>query len=140
MDRSTVITLLAETTTKNDYGVRVTAYTERDVYAQLNSITRAEFYDAGRNGLNPEFMFSMFAGDYQGERVVKYNGNTYAVYRTYFDRTDRVELYVQREGGTNGIPAPTTASVAPSTASTTPAQGGTNGEGSESGSGDQQDP
>ena len=129
MDRSTVITLLAETTTKNDYGVRETTYTERDVYAQLNSITRAEFYEAGRNGLNPEFMFSMFAGDYQGERVVKYNGETYSVYRTYFARTDTVELYVQREGGTIGIPAPTTAS-------TTPAQGGTNGEGSESGSGD----
>ena len=129
MDRSVIITLLAETTTKNDYGVRETTYTERDVYAQLNSITRAEFYEAGRNGLNPEFMFSMFAGDYQGERVVKYNGETYSVYRTYFAQTDTVELYVQREGGTIGIPAPTTAS-------TTPAQGGTNGEGSESGSGD----
>lgn len=129
MDRSVIITLLAETTTKNDYGVRETTYTERDVYAQLNSITRAEFYEAGRNGLNPEFMFSMFAGDYQGERVVRYNGETYSVYRTYFAQTDTVELYVQREGGTIGIPAPTTAS-------TTPAQGGTNGEGSESGSGD----
>ena len=128
MDRSVIITLLAETTTKNDYGVRETTYTERDVYAQLNSITRAEFYEAGRNGLNPEFMFSMFAGDYQGERVVKYNGDAYSVYRTYFARTDRVELYVQREGGAVGIPAPTTAS-------TSPAQGGTNGEGSESGSG-----
>ena len=133
MDRSVIITLLAETTTKNDYGVRETTYTERDVYAQLNSITRAEFYEAGRNGLNPEFMFSMFAGDYQGERVVKYNGDTYSVYRTYFARTDTVELYVQREGGLIGIPAPTTAS-------TTPAQGGTNGEGSESGSGNQQNP
>ena len=133
MDRSVIITLLAETTTKNDYGVRETTYTERDVYAQLNSITRAEFYEAGRNGLNPEFMFSMFAGDYQGERVVKYNGDAYSVYRTYFARTDRVELYVQREGGAVGIPAPTTAS-------TSPAQGGTNGEGSESGSGNQQNP
>ena len=127
MDRSVVISLLTETKSKDSYGVTTTSYTSRDVYAQLNSITRAEFYEAGRNGLNPEFMFSMFAGDYNGERVVRYNGETYAVYRTYFARTDTVELYVQREGGTVGIPAPTTASVAPSTASTTPVQGGGNG-------------
>jgi hypothetical protein len=68
----------------------------------MNSITRAEFYDAGRNGLNPEFSLTMFAGDYNGERVVEYDGKTYCVYRTYYARTDTVELYVERKGGTNG--------------------------------------
>ena len=66
------------------------------------SVSRREFYEAGRNGLNPEYMFTVFAGDYNGERVVEYNGARYAVYRTYRTRTDYIEIYAQREGGTNG--------------------------------------
>lgn len=102
MDRSTVIKLIAETKTKNEYGVFETQTTSREVYAQVQSITRAEFFDAGRNGLNPEFEFTMFFGDYEGEKLVEYNGNTYAVYRTYQGRNDTIELYVERKGGTNG--------------------------------------
>ena len=40
---------------------------------------------------------------YQGERIVRYKGATYAVYRTYHARTDALELYVERKGGTNGL-------------------------------------
>lgn len=103
MDRSAVIKLIAETKTKNEYGVfGDTKTTSREVYAQVQSVTRAEFFDAGRNGLNPEFEFTMFFGDYEGEKLVEYNGNTYAVYRTYQGRNDTIELYVERKGGTNG--------------------------------------
>ena len=45
----------------------------------------------------------MFFGDYSGESVVEYNGGTYSVYRTYLRKTDIIELYVERKGGTNGI-------------------------------------
>lgn len=102
MDRSDVITLIKETQTQDANGVWRKTITERDVFCQVNSITRAEFYDAGRNGLNPEFSFSMFFGDYDGERTVRYKDNTYGVYRTYHARTDVLELYVERKGGTNG--------------------------------------
>lgn len=102
MDRSDVITLVSETKTQDTNGVWRTETAERDVFCQVNSITRAEFFDAGRNGLNPEYSFSMFFGDYNGERTVRYNGNTYGVYRTYHGRTDVLELYVERKGGTNG--------------------------------------
>lgn len=103
MDRSNIITLISETYGRNEYGVEVVTGTSRkDVYCQVNSITRAEFFDAGRNGLNPEFMFSMFAGNYSGEQTVEFNGNTYSVYRTYMGRSDTIELYVERKGGSNG--------------------------------------
>ena len=102
MDRSDVITLVSETKTQDSNGVWRTTTAERDVFCQVNSITRAEFFDAGRNGLNPEYSFSMFFADYNGERTVKYKGNTYSVYRTYHGRTDALELYVERKGGTNG--------------------------------------
>ena len=102
MDRSEVITLISETKTQDANGVWQTATSERDVFAQVNSVTASEFFDGGRNGLNPEFRFVVFFADYQGERIVKYKGATYAVYRTYHARTDALELYVERKGGTNG--------------------------------------
>ena len=102
MDRSDVITLIKETQTQDNNGVWRKTTTERDVFCQVNSVTRAEFFDAGRNGLNPDYYFTMFFGDYDGERTVRYNGNTYGVYRVYHARTDVMELYVERKGGTNG--------------------------------------
>lgn len=102
MDRSDVIYLLTPKATKTPQGVTVKTYTERLIFCRVRSISRAEFFDAGRNGLNPDFEFVIFAGDYNGERLVRYNGDTYAVYRTYYGDNDNLELYVQREGGTNG--------------------------------------
>lgn len=99
----TVIQLIKETRQKDAHGVMRATETSRTVYARIQSITRQEFFEAGRNGLNPEMMFIIFQGDYEGERKVGYNGLTYAVYRTYHvPGTDDFELYVQREGGTNG--------------------------------------
>ena len=101
MDRSSVISLISEKRYKNEYGVFQTCASSRDVFCQVNSVSRAEFFEAGRNGLNPEYEFTMFADDYNGEKVVEYKGETYAVYRTYHARTDTIELYVERRGGTN---------------------------------------
>ena len=44
----------------------------------------------------------MFAWDYQGEPMLRYSGKTYSIYRTYVSKTDEIELYVERKGGTNG--------------------------------------
>ena len=103
MDRSEVITLVSETKTQDANGVWRSTTTDRSVYAQVNSVTRQEFFEGGRNGLNPEYEFTMFYADYQGERTVKYKGNTYAIYRVYHGRSDVIELYAERKGGTNGI-------------------------------------
>lgn len=80
-------------------GVTVRA---RTVFCNVNSVTRSEFFEAGRNGLNPEFVFTLFFGDYEGEHTLIYNGLAYAVYRTYRGRNDTLELYAERKGGTNG--------------------------------------
>lgn len=103
MDRSNIIYLLKETQAQDAYGVWRKTYTRRMVYCDVRSVTATEFFEGGRNGLNPEYQFTMFGPDYEGERLVEYNGQTYAVYRTYIARTDALELYVQREGGSNGI-------------------------------------
>lgn len=125
MDRSSVITLVAENYAQDENGVwRNTGQAPwkdergyiirdeqhdslsfsqnwRDVFCQVDSVTQSEFFEGGRNGLNPEYRFTMFAADYQGERNVIYNGHQFSVYRTYQPRTDIIELYVERKGGTN---------------------------------------
>ncbi len=102
MDRSDVIELVTVTRTQDEYGVWRTSETTKKIYCQVDSVTQSEFFEAGRNGLNPEFRFTVFFGDYSNEPIVIYKDKRYAVYRTYLTRNDRLELYVERKGGTNG--------------------------------------
>ena len=99
-----VIKLVSSTQTQNQYGVWEETYSAREVLCQVKSITRQEFFEGGRNGLNPSFVFTVFAGDYNGELICQYDGNQYGVYRTYLvPSTDYLELYVERKGGTNKV-------------------------------------
>lgn len=98
-----VLTLVGKTRTKDEYGMWKETQTTREIFCQVESVTRAEFFDGGRNGLNPEFQFTVFSGDYEGETVCQYDGKQYAIYRTYrVPGTDYMELYAERKGGTNG--------------------------------------
>ena len=107
-----VIYFVSETFENNEYGVPVAVETKRQVFAKVRSITRAEFFGGGRNGLNPELRFDVFKGDYEGESIIEYNGKRYGVYRVYDPYTadsqssgagtDYIELYVERKGGLNG--------------------------------------
>lgn len=100
-DVLTLITTLPATRDEN--GVMRTKDERREVFCDRQSITRSEFFDAGRAGLNPEFMARVACVDYNGETVVQYRGKGYAVYRSYLpEGSDYIELYLRREGGTNG--------------------------------------
>lgn len=104
MDRSTQITLITQTRTQDANGVwRKGNPTEKVVFAQVDSVTRAEFFAAGESGIKPELRFTMLDAEYNGERTVVYNGVYYSVYRTYHARTDIIELYVQLKAGTREI-------------------------------------
>lgn len=103
MDRSDVISLIEVTTEQDELGVWRKHETQKRVFCQVNSVSQTEFYEAGRNGLNPSFRFTVFFGDYNNEPIVAYKGQTYAVYRTYLRKDDMLELYCERKGGTNSI-------------------------------------
>lgn len=102
MVRSDVITLVGVTRTQNEYGQWIESETTKQVYCDVDSVTQSEFFEGGRNGLNPEYRFTMFFADYNDEPIVEYKDKRYAVYRTYLKRNDKLELYVERKGGTNG--------------------------------------
>lgn len=99
MDRSTVIYLLSETQTKNEYGVWEKTTERRKVYAEVTSVSQSEWFEGGRAGLNPDLRFRVFRYDYNGEKMVVYNNKTYAIYRTYVDRKEIIELYTEEKKG-----------------------------------------
>lgn len=103
MDRSDVIELVTTTRQQDDYGVWRATDIKRQVFCKVESVTRSEFFEGGRAGLNPEFRIIMFADDYNGEARVIYKGVTYAVYRTFKGKNDNLEIYVERKNGVNAV-------------------------------------
>ena len=69
-----VITLISETDTVDEYGDTVTTQTTRNIFAEVQSISQTEFYQAQALGLKPEikFVIADFA-DYQNGK----NSNTH---------------------------------------------------------------
>ena len=93
MDRDTELILITPVMAADAYGIpQESTPQRRTVMARV----------AGRNGLSPDYKMTMFAYDYEGEKIVEYQGKRYAVYRTYLGRDDTLELYVQEEGRSNG--------------------------------------
>lgn len=90
-----------EPKTQDENGVWSSQEVKTMVYCRKRDITRAEFYGAGRNGLNPSLMFYVFNGDYHGERICEFQGNRYHIYRTYTGTDDYTELYAERTAGAN---------------------------------------
>jgi len=78
------ITLRTETTTQDSDGYSTVATTtDVDVWADVLSVTRTEFYAANANGINAAIEFDVHAEDYANQRKVVYNSQVYEVIRTY---------------------------------------------------------
>lgn len=96
-----IITLKKESTTINEYGDTVRTFTSKNVYAEVKSISQAEFYQAQGVGLKPEIKFVIADYlDYEGEKVVSYcpyGGETedYTVLRTYRNKIN-LEIVCKR--------------------------------------------
>ena len=99
MDRSSVITLVSETFTKSSTGVQIPTETETEVFCNVQSVSLQEWSEGGRLGLNPELRFTMFGPDYNGQKIIEYNGVRYSVYRVYYGRNDTIDLYAERRTG-----------------------------------------
>ena len=72
---------------RDKYGNPVEVTVEREVLCQLHGVTRSEFYSAATANLHPEYIvrLSDFA-EYQGEKLVEYDGELFSVLRVYRDR------------------------------------------------------
>ena len=93
-----VIKLITQTITIDDYGNEEATETENTVFCEVDSITQSEFYAAANTELDPEYRFTVFFGDYNGEEIVEYHDERYVIYRTY-RANDNMELYAERKIG-----------------------------------------
>ena len=78
-----VISLITITTTENELGDTIEVPTERQVFADKQSIRQSEFYQAAATGLRPELMFVVRSIDYNQEPKLKHGDKTYTIIRTY---------------------------------------------------------
>lgn len=99
MDRSNVINLIAYNQEQDNLGVWYKVPTKNKVFCDVVSVSQAEWYEGSRNGLNPQFRFTVFRYDYNGEQAIEYNGKEYSIYRTYVGRNETIDLYAEEKKG-----------------------------------------
>ncbi len=91
-----VVTLVAVTEGKNQYGELTASTTSTEVMADRQSVGRAEFYQAQTAGYKPEAVFVVRDTDYANQPRLEHNGTTYDIIRTYTKDGELRELVCQR--------------------------------------------
>lgn len=86
------IVLRAKTTTQGANGYPVETVTERAVYADVLSVTRAEHYAAQGAGTRADVVFVVATDEYADETEVEYGGKVYDVTRTHERMEARTNL------------------------------------------------
>lgn len=76
----------------NENGVPVVEEMKREIFATVRSVTRSEFWEAHRNGIELSIAFEVFKEDYQKERVIEYDEKRYRVEHIRQLSADRLEL------------------------------------------------
>lgn len=87
-----IATLISyETTSYDQYGNKVPNEVTKDVFVQPRGVYASEFYNAAQLGIKPSLtLFMTCREDYDGQKVVRFNGVEYSVIR--------VDWNAQRDG------------------------------------------
>ena len=104
--------------TYDEYGNEVITYTDNEVYVSPRGVFNSEFYNAAQAGLHPSVTFVITnKADYNGERLIEWNGVLYNVIRTdWTAQRDSISLICEERIGK--YVAPTTASTSSTGGST----------------------
>ena len=78
--------------TEDADGYMTDTETSRTVCADVNNATRMEFYEAYKAGLQIALNITIRYEDYEGEKLVEFNGQRYKVERLYSADRERMEL------------------------------------------------
>lgn len=99
--QDSIVELIQEITTQTSEGFPRHEASSKQVYADVKSISSAEFFRAGQDNIKPQYKMTIYSSEYEGEKIVKYENQTYSVYRTYQATNDFIELYVEQKAGTS---------------------------------------
>lgn len=69
---------------QNQYGDEIYEYEKKEVFVNVESVTRSEFYTAQTAGYDPQIVFEIADYyDYDGQPFIEYNKVMYKIIRTY---------------------------------------------------------
>lgn len=103
MDRSSQITLIKQTYSQNDIGEYVASETATTIFCSLKSVNQTEWFDGARKGMSPEYQVIINRNEYDGQTICSLNGIRYSIYRTYATKGENLELYLEKQVGTERI-------------------------------------
>lgn len=86
------VTLEAVTHDMDEEGYPKETVTETEVFADIQSVRRSEFYAAKQIGITLEIAVKLRAADYDGQERLVWNGKRYAVERAYTEAREMYEL------------------------------------------------
>lgn len=96
MVRADVVALITETNSAHGVHETITE-NEREVMAEIRSVTRSEYYNALNAGVQPEIVFKLaLDADYQDEHFLRFHGKKYRVVRTYLTNDGGIEITAER--------------------------------------------
>lgn len=99
---SNSLVLISENPKFDDIGNQISDESRKEIYCNVKSISRSEFYNASTAGLKPSLIFSIHLFEYNNEIKVEFNGVIYNVIRTYMVSADEIELTCEKVLGNGG--------------------------------------
>ena len=95
------LVLIAQTPDgKDSIGQPLYKLSEREVLVEVQSVNSTEFFSGRQGGLSPALRFRIDRNGYQGEKICKYNGIRYSIYKVYESDNIYIDLYAEEENGT----------------------------------------
>lgn len=95
-----IVTLITETFKEDDIGQYIPTENKMEIFCRMESISKNEWFDAGRNGLKPQLKVILPEYNYEATEKVEYDGERYSVYRMFRNqKTNEVELYLEKKAG-----------------------------------------
>ena len=98
------LTLISTDVTYDDIGNPVETPKEIDIFCDMKSIGRTEFYNAAANGLKPECILIVHPYEYNNEAYIKFSEDAapkkkYKVIKTYKKNFEELELTCEKVAG-----------------------------------------
>ena len=93
------VTLVKEVYGFDKYRNSIATEEETTILCRKESVTRTEFYEAGRNDSNPSIVIVIHPYEYENQPEVIFEGTRYRVIRTYQMDFEEMELVCEVKTG-----------------------------------------
>lgn len=90
------LTLIKKTYIEDELCNQIPEEIKTDIYCNLKSIGRSEFYNAASQGLKPEIIFIIHKYEYGNEKEILFEDKRYKVIKTYSKDFEEIELTCEK--------------------------------------------